>query len=72
MMNQFQISISNGIIVAVITAKRDEVSSFPSFPPPIDPVRPPPNRVFFDNLVLHAVFLPMNDTAIVRTYYNFI
>jgi len=40
-------SILNGIIVAIFNRKRNEVSSFPSFPPPINPVRYPPLTGFF-------------------------
>jgi hypothetical protein len=37
----------NGTVVALMYGKRDEVSSFPSFPPPTNPVRHPPLAGFF-------------------------
>jgi hypothetical protein len=41
----------NGIIVAALSTKRNEVSSFPSFPPPINPVRHPPLTGFFSDII---------------------
>jgi hypothetical protein len=43
----FTRTLKTGTRFALFIAKRNEVTSFPSFPPPTDPVRIPPLTGFF-------------------------